>query len=104
MIPFRELDPDSLRRIVDLELQALTEREGFVRRNLELLVSDEAKQLLSELGHHPKFGARPLKRVIEERVMTPLAIELARKPKLRDLRVQVRVVTGQLHIEFEPNR
>ena len=45
MIPFRELDPDSLRRIVDLELQALTEREGFVRRNLELLVSDEAKQL-----------------------------------------------------------
>jgi ATP-dependent Clp protease ATP-binding subunit ClpC len=82
-----------LSRIVDLEIAAAGRRSGFERRRLRLTVATDARELLVRLGHHPLYGARPLKRVIESRVIAPLARKLAETPSLRDAWIPV-VVAG----------
>jgi ATP-dependent Clp protease ATP-binding subunit ClpC len=83
IVPFRGLDQADVRRIVDLELAKAGRREGMLTRRLTLSVTEAAKNRLAELGFHPTRGARPLRRVIEERLMTPLSVRLAEDPTLR---------------------
>ncbi len=84
---FNHLDPDALLKIVKLELRKAAGRSGLTRRNLRLVVTDQARAHLARIGYDPDFGARPLRRVVEERVMTPIAVLLAKDPALanRDL-------------------
>jgi len=100
IVPFSALSPEALRRIVELELEAIARREGIVSRGLLLEVSARAKDRLAALGHDPKYGARPLKRVIEDRVMTPIAVELARRPHLEKLRVEVDCNGTEIEVRF----
>jgi len=101
VVPFGELSAEALARIVELELEKLGEREGLRRKNLRLEVTPDARALLAELGWHPQYGARPLKRTIEETVMMPLAVELSKHPKLRDKRVIVRREGDALALAIE---
>jgi ATP-dependent Clp protease ATP-binding subunit ClpB len=71
IIVFRPLSQKDLRAIVTLQLQrvqALVDAKG-----LTLEISEEARDWLAKLGYDPTFGARPLKRVIEKRVVNPLS-------------------------------
>lgn len=92
VIPFRNLAPADIRAIVDLELDKMGKRTGLTRRELRLRVSDAARETLSDWGWHPTRGARPLKRVLEEQVMAPIAVLLARTPTLR--KQSLRVLTA----------
>jgi ATP-dependent Clp protease ATP-binding subunit ClpC len=94
IVCFRPLAPEHIRRIVELELAKASARAGLQRRQLRLQVSPAASELLARIGHHPTRGARPLKRAIEERVITPLAVRLARRPDLRERDIQV-IVEGE---------
>ncbi len=87
VVVFRRLAPTDLERIVELELRKAGARTGLERRNLRLFPTAEARALLARLGYHPTRGARPLRRVIEERVVTPLAVRLSREPALCDRRI-----------------
>ena len=89
VIGFSSLRPEDLRRIVELELARSLKRPGLSRRELSLLVSEKARDRLAALGWHPSRGARPLRRVIEERVFTPLAARIAEDPGFRRRRVEV---------------
>jgi ATP-dependent Clp protease ATP-binding subunit ClpC len=89
VVSFRALAEDDIRRITDLELSRALTRPGLQRRGLSLLVDPRARDRLAELGFHPTRGARPLRRVIEERVITPLAARIAADPSFRDRRVSV---------------
>ncbi len=89
VLSFRALAPEDVQRIVDLSLDDVRARTGLVRRGMTLRVTSAARSRLAELGFHPTRGARPLKRVIEERVVTPIAAALAREPGLRDRTIQV---------------
>jgi ATP-dependent Clp protease ATP-binding subunit ClpC len=89
VITFRSLTPDDMLRIVDLELRKAATRPGLLRRGLTLDVRPEARQVLGRLGYDGRYGARPLCRVIEERLMTPLAVRLAAEPALRDRTITV---------------
>ena len=74
VIVFHPLGRDEIREIVDLQLQRLDaqlERNGY-----KLDVSDNAKQLLANEGYDPAYGARPLKRVIQQRLQNGLANEI----------------------------
>jgi ATP-dependent Clp protease ATP-binding subunit ClpC len=82
VVSFRHLRPEDVRRIVDLELDKVREREGFVARGAVLHVTTAARDHLAELGYDERRGARPLQRVIEERVVTPIAVQLAEAPDL----------------------
>ncbi len=69
-IPFKTLSPEVMKKIVDKFLNEL--REQLKDRKVSLKVSDEARSLLARLGYDPAFGARPLARVIDEKVKKPL--------------------------------
>ena len=93
IIPFRWLTEGDVLRIVDLELEKAASRAGFLRRRLRLVVEPDARAWLARHGYDPKLGARPLKRVIEAKVMAPIAVRLAADARLEDAMLPV-VVAG----------
>lgn len=76
IIVFHPLKKEQLTRIVDVQLKHLAKR--LTDRGLTLEMTDAAKQLLADEGYDPQFGARPLKRVIQQRIENPLALKLLR--------------------------
>jgi ATP-dependent Clp protease ATP-binding subunit ClpB len=74
IIIFHQLTKVELRAIVDIQLVGLRHRLG--QRDMKLEVTDEAKTHLAEEGWDPTYGARPLKRVIQQRLENPLASKL----------------------------
>jgi ATP-dependent Clp protease ATP-binding subunit ClpC len=98
VVGFSPLTRADVLRIVDLELEKARQRTGLVRRAVELEVTAEARELLAELGYHPTRGARPLRRVIEERVITPVAARMAEDARFRDRRVVVTRTGGELQV------
>ncbi len=71
---FKPLSKESLSKIVDLQLQDLAAR--LADQELTLKVSDKTKQSLIDEGYDPDFGARPLRRVIQRRLETPIARDI----------------------------
>ncbi|MGA2173133.1 MAG: ATP-dependent chaperone ClpB [Sedimentisphaerales bacterium] len=74
VIVFHTLTEEHLRKIVEIQLRYLADR--LRERKMEVRFTDEARKLLLEEGYDPTFGARPLKRVIQQRLENPLASEL----------------------------
>ncbi len=74
VIIFQSLDEEDLVRIVDIQLARLEKR--LEQQQLTLDVDKAAKNLLAKEGYDPQFGARPLKRVIQEQLLNPLATKL----------------------------
>ncbi|MBL8722257.1 MAG: ATP-dependent Clp protease ATP-binding subunit [Myxococcales bacterium] len=102
VLSFRALSPADVRRIVDLMLAEIESRPGLVRRGITLATSQAAKDRLAELGYDPSRGARPLARVLDEKVVAALAAELAAAPALREVRVHV--VAERESVETPPPR
>ncbi|MBC8024554.1 MAG: AAA family ATPase, partial [Steroidobacteraceae bacterium] len=71
MCVFHPLGQAQIRAIVDIQLSQLKKR--LLDRNLELVLEDEALNKLGEAGYDPVYGARPLKRAIQQEVENPLA-------------------------------
>ncbi len=73
-IVFHPLDKKDIRKIVDLQLEKLQQRMSD--QELTLKVTDAAKTVLADEGYDPVYGARPLKRVIQQRLQNELANRL----------------------------
>jgi len=74
IIVFHPLSREQMRSIIDIQLQGLMRRlEG---RKIRVELSDRAKDLLIAEGYDPMYGARPLKRTIQRRVLDPLAMRV----------------------------
>lgn len=74
VIVFHPLDRDNIREIVDLQLQRLNKQ--LAENGYTLEVTDKAKDLIAEEGYDPVYGARPMKRVIQQRLQNALANQL----------------------------
>jgi ATP-dependent Clp protease ATP-binding subunit ClpB len=74
VIVFHMLARDHLKRIVDIQLGYLADR--LKDRKIKLEFTDQAKDRVMEEGYDPAYGARPLKRTIQQQVENPLAMEL----------------------------
>jgi len=74
IIVFHMLDKEHLRKIVDIQLDYLAER--LKGRHIILEFTDNARRQIMDEGYDPAFGARPLKRTIQQRLENPLAVEL----------------------------
>ncbi|RMF15129.1 MAG: ATP-dependent chaperone ClpB, partial [Candidatus Dadabacteria bacterium] len=71
VVTYHPLDQTVLRRIVDIQITSVARR--LADQDITLEVSDEAKDLLAERGYDPVFGARPLKRAVQDLLMNELA-------------------------------
>jgi ATP-dependent Clp protease ATP-binding subunit ClpC len=76
VIIFRHLTNEDLKDVIDLELGKV--RERLLERGLALTLTDEAKEFLIKKGSNLDYGARPLRRAIENKVEDPLSEELLR--------------------------
>ena len=74
IIIFQSLTAAEILKIVDIQINRLGRR--LASRNIELILSDDAKALIAKQGYDPVFGARPLKRVIQQYIENPLSLEI----------------------------
>jgi ATP-dependent Clp protease ATP-binding subunit ClpB len=74
IIFFHGLGREHIRSIVDIQLARLARR--LEERKIRLELTDAARDLVIEEGYDPSFGARPLKRTIQRRVLDPLALRV----------------------------
>ncbi|MGH2885536.1 MAG: AAA family ATPase, partial [Solirubrobacteraceae bacterium] len=74
IVEFHSLSRDQIGEIVDLQVARLITRVR--ERGIEVELTDDARTLLGNLGYDPTYGARPLKRVIQKRLVDPLALAI----------------------------
>ena len=76
IIIFASLTLEHVARIVDLQMQEVQTR--LSEYNLHVELTEETKRWLAEQGYDPQFGARPLRRVIQRHVESPLSVQILR--------------------------
>lgn len=74
IIIFHPITPEMLRRIVDLQIELVQKRLN--EKNIKIIVTPAARSYLSEKGYNPAYGARPLKRVIQNEILDELALRI----------------------------
>ena len=94
IVVFHALDEKHIAGIAKIQLKYLEKRMARLEMSLE--VSDAALMLLAEAGFDPVFGARPLKRAIQERIENPLSRRILDGSFGPKDRVKVGVAKGQL--------
>lgn len=98
IIEFSQLQKDHLVAIVDIMIGELSEMLRY-ERDCELTISDAAKEKLIELGYNPAYGARPLRRIIQEHLEDPITDLLLDGEALANINVDVTddkiVLTGK---------
>ena len=80
-VVFHPLETEQLTKIVEIQLERL--RARLTERRISLLVTPSALRHLGQRGYDPVYGARPLKRLIQQQIETPMARQLV-KGELRD--------------------
>jgi ATP-dependent Clp protease ATP-binding subunit ClpB len=94
IVVFHPLGRDQLRAIVDIQLGYL--RRRLAERDIDLALDDSARDLLGEAGFDPVYGARPLKRAIQQQVENPLAQRILKGEFGPGSRVKVTAKGGAL--------
>jgi len=74
IVIFDYLGKSEIKQIVDLELQKVEQR--LIKKGIKIEVSLKAKNILAEKGYDVSLGARPLKRVIQQQILNPLALKI----------------------------
>ena len=94
IVVFHPLGTRQIRAIVDIQLHYL--RKRLVERGMDLSLDDGARDLLGEAGFDPVYGARPLKRAIQQQIENPLAQRILQGEFVPGDRIQVRAQDGEL--------
>jgi ATP-dependent Clp protease ATP-binding subunit ClpB len=97
IVEFHSLSREQLSEIVDLQVGRVVERVR--ERDIEIELTDAARTLLGNLGYDPTYGARPLKRVIQKRLVDPLALSILEGRFVPGDTVRVDAVDGELVLE-----
>ena len=97
IVEFEPLTREQIGEIVDLQVARVV---TLVRgREIELELTDDARTLLGNLGYDPTYGARPLKRVIQKRLVDPLALAILEGRFVAGDTVRVDAAHGELTLE-----
>jgi ATP-dependent Clp protease ATP-binding subunit ClpB len=103
VIIFQPLSAEQIRKIVQLQVRRLASQ--LAESNLQLETTDAAIDAIAERGYDPVFGARPLKRAIQQSIQNPLAVEILKRELGEGSRVQVDCRDGEFTFErIEPAR
>jgi ATP-dependent Clp protease ATP-binding subunit ClpB len=103
VIVFHPLRRDEIRRIVDLQIDRLAVQ--LAKRDLALQVTEAARVEVANAGYDPTYGARPLKRVIQQRLQNTLATELLKGQYPEGSGIRIDYDGSQFTFEqFDPRR
>ena len=87
IVPFNSLTKDDMNKIIDIYLNKMA--HVLAKKGVKAEVSDEVKAYLADKGYDKKFGARPLRRVVEQDLETPIAKLLMKKPDTKTVKFTV---------------
>lgn len=93
-VVFHPLDADNIKRIADIQIGSL--RKRLAEKEFGLEVSDEALDLIAQAGFDPVFGARPLKRALQQEIENPLAQRLLKGELVPGKTIKVEVEADSL--------
>jgi len=99
IITFELLTPDVIRSIVDLQVTDVIGR--LAKKEIQLSVSEDVRAYLATEGYDPKYGARPLRRVIQSKILTPVANLMVGEGMLQGGTVKVGMKKGELDFEVK---
>ncbi len=95
---FNRLREEDMEKIVDIQLQRF--RKRLDDKKLGLTVTEEARKLLAHEGYDPQYGARPLKRVLQQRLENPLALQLLEGRYPAGSHIVVDVAAGKFEFRY----
>ncbi|MES3017551.1 MAG: ATP-dependent chaperone ClpB [Bacteroidota bacterium] len=93
LIMFTPLNRDELRDIVSLQFKGV--QDTLAEMGIEIEASDEALDWLAQLGYDPQFGARPLKRVIQKKILNELSKDILSGKVDKDSRIKLDMFDNQ---------
>ncbi len=98
IILFDVLSHESIRKIVDIEVKKVQTR--LLEKDIHLVFTDAVYDLLAKEGYNPQYGARPLRRLIQSKVLTPLATMMIDKGLVANRKVVIDIdKKGELSFE-----
>jgi ATP-dependent Clp protease ATP-binding subunit ClpB len=97
IVEFASLTREQIGAIVDLQVATVLRR--VAERDIAVELTDDARTLIGNLGYDPTYGARPLKRVIQKRLVDPLALAILEGRFAAGDTVKVDAVAGELALE-----
>jgi ATP-dependent Clp protease ATP-binding subunit ClpB len=98
---FHRLSREDVGKIVELQVELLTHRVS--ERGIEIELTDNARTLLGNLGFDPSYGARPLRRVIQRKLVDSLALKLLEGDFAESARIRVDAENGDLVFRPAPS-
>ncbi len=98
IIIFNPLSPENLESIVDIQMEHVVKR--LHERDINLKVSPEALSILAKEGYDSHFGARPLNRLIQNKILNPIAEFIVRGKMARGGDISISVKKGEIAIEI----
>jgi ATP-dependent Clp protease ATP-binding subunit ClpB len=97
IVEFDSLTREQIGSIVDLQVATVLRR--VAERDIAVELTDDARTLIGNLGYDPTYGARPLKRVIQKRLVDPLALAILEGRFAAGDTVKVDALDGELTLE-----
>jgi ATP-dependent Clp protease ATP-binding subunit ClpB len=97
IVEFDSLTRDQIGSIVDLQVATVLRR--VAERDIAVELTDDARTLIGNLGYDPTYGARPLKRVIQKRLVDPLALAILEGRFAAGDTVKVDALDGELTLQ-----
>ena len=101
IVEFEPLTREQIGEIVDLQVATVVRRVR--ERDIELELTDDARTLIGNLGYDPTYGARPIKRVIQKRLVDALALAILEGRFVAGDMVRVDAAGGELVLERVPS-
>jgi ATP-dependent Clp protease ATP-binding subunit ClpB len=102
IIIFQNLTPEQIGAIVEIQVERL--RRRLADRKIEIYLTESAMKLLGRKGYDPVYGARPLKRAIQQHIENPLALEILKGRFPEDSRVRADAIGDQIIFEKEDDQ
>ncbi len=97
IIIFQALTPEQLKAIVDIQLKEVTQR--LKNKDIQAKFTEELKKYLAQHGYDPAFGARPLKRLIQNKLLDELALQIIEGKIKSGNKIKLDIIQGKLVIK-----
>ncbi|HSE35512.1 MAG TPA: AAA family ATPase [Candidatus Paceibacterota bacterium] len=102
IVMFDILKPEAIRNIVRIQVEKV--RERLTAKDITLVISDEALDFLAKEGYNPQYGARPLRRIIQEKILTKVAATIISERMMQGGVVTVAMKGGEIAIKVEKRK
>ena len=104
IVPFHALSAQTLHSILERELSLLQKRQGILIRPISLELDEAVKEELVRRGYDPRYGARPLRRILEREILQPLAEELYDIPLDKPVSAHFKLESNTIKLEVRQKK